>query len=140
MNIEDVMEWFQIADDDFDSAKILSEAFRKHNEIICYHCAQAVEKYLKGYLEYKDIIPKKTHNLILLLDECIEIEKCFENVKTECSLINRFTNEIRYPHRFEVKEEDVKYSLNAVERIRNIEPMKRLKDIISKEKSKVTKK
>ena len=133
MNIEDVMEWFQIADADFDSAKILSEAFPKHNEIICYHCAQAVEKYLKGYLEYRDIIPKKTHNLILLLDECIEIEKCFETIKTECSLINRFTNEIRYPHRFEVKEDDVIFSLNAVEQIKNIEQIKSLRDIISKE-------
>jgi HEPN domain-containing protein len=44
MEIEDVMEWMQLADDDLDSAKILNEAFRKHNEIICYHCAQSVVK------------------------------------------------------------------------------------------------
>jgi HEPN domain-containing protein len=52
MNIDDVMEWMKLADDDFDSAKILNESIRKHYEIICYHCAQAVEKYLKGYLTY----------------------------------------------------------------------------------------
>ena len=30
MNINDVKEWMMIADDDFDSAKILNEAARKH--------------------------------------------------------------------------------------------------------------
>jgi HEPN domain-containing protein len=43
MNIEDVAEWIQIADDDFDSAKLLNEAVRKHYEIICYHCAPISE-------------------------------------------------------------------------------------------------
>jgi hypothetical protein len=50
MHIEDVQEWLRIADDDLDSAKILNESVRKHCEIICYLCAQAIEKYLKGYL------------------------------------------------------------------------------------------
>jgi HEPN domain-containing protein len=45
MDIEDVMEWIQLAEDDFDSAKILNKSIRKHYEIICYHCAQAAEKY-----------------------------------------------------------------------------------------------
>ena len=35
MNTEDVMEWVKIADDDFDSAKILNSAVRKHCEVIC---------------------------------------------------------------------------------------------------------
>jgi HEPN domain-containing protein len=74
MNSEDVAEWIKIADDDFDSVEILNQSFRKHNEIICYHCAQAVEKYLKGYLEYKDIVPEKTHNLTCLNSICIDKE------------------------------------------------------------------
>jgi HEPN domain-containing protein len=78
MNLNDVKEWFIIADDDFDSAKILNESDRKHMEVICYLCAQASEKYLKGYLVYNDIIPQKTHNLVLLTDKCIEIDSVFE--------------------------------------------------------------
>ena len=77
MNIEDVSEWIKIADDDFDSEEILNQAARKHYEIICYHCAQAAEKYLKGYLEYKDIIPEKTHNLAYLNSICIENDANF---------------------------------------------------------------
>ena len=43
MHIDDVKEWMKIADNDFDSAIILNQAYHKHYEIICYHCAQAVE-------------------------------------------------------------------------------------------------
>jgi HEPN domain-containing protein len=124
MKINDVIEWIQIAEDDLYAAKILNEASRKPYEIICYHCAQATEKYLKGYLTYNSIIPPKTHNILLLLELCIEKNKDFEKIRTECSLLNRFTNEIRYPHRIEINEEDVIYSINSVERIKNIDPIK----------------
>jgi HEPN domain-containing protein len=129
MKINDVIEWIQIADDDLYSAKTLNESVRKPYEIICYHCAQATEKYLKGYLAYNDIIPQNTHNLLFLLEICVEKDNSFEVIRTECGLLNRFTNEIRYPHRIEIKEEDVNYSISAVERIRNLEPIKKLRAI-----------
>jgi HEPN domain-containing protein len=68
MKISDVIEWLQIAEEDFYAAQVLNEAVRKPYEIICYHCAQAIEKYLKGYLSYNGILPQKTHNLLLLLE------------------------------------------------------------------------
>jgi HEPN domain-containing protein len=134
MKINDVIEWIQIAEDDFYSAQVLNEAVRKPYEIICYHCAQAVEKYLKGFLTYNGIIPEKTHNLLFLLELCIEKDNNFENIRTECSLLNKFTNEIRYPHRIEIKEEDVNYSISAVDRIRNIESIENLREIFEKNK------
>ena len=131
MKIKDVMEWLQIADDDLYSAKMLNELVRKPYEIICYHCAQAVEKYLKGFLTYNDITPQKTHNLLLLVDLCAENDNSFENVKTECRVLNRYTNEIRYPHRIEIYIEDVNYAIKAAEKIRDIEPIKKITEIIN---------
>jgi HEPN domain-containing protein len=96
------------------SAKILNAVPRKPLEIICYHCAQAIEKYLKAYLIYKDKIPEKTHNLRFLNDLCIEIDKEFQNITSLCNFINQFANDIRYPHKYEVKDADVQFSLNAV--------------------------
>ena len=133
MKINDVKEWIQIADDDLYSAKTLNESVRKPYEIICYHCAQATEKYLKSYLTYNDIIPQNTHNLLFLHELCVKKENSFEIIRTECSLLNRFANEIRYPHKIEVKEEDVSYSISAVERIRGLEPIKKIIDIIEKQ-------
>jgi len=131
MKINDVREWVQIADEDLYSANILNESIRKPKEIICYHCAQAIEKYLKGYLAYKNIIPEKTHNLLFLSELCERINNGFDIIKTECSFLNRYTNEIRYPHRIEIQDEDVNYSLKAVEKIRNIEPIKEMIEAIN---------
>jgi len=137
MKIKDVMEWMQIASEDLHSAKILNDAYydkmRKPFEIICYHCAQAVEKYLKGYLAYNDIIPQKTHNLPLLLELCIKNDNCFKNIKTECGILNRYANEIRYPHRIEIEAEDVNYAILVTERIRDVEPIKKVIEIINEE-------
>ena len=53
-----VKEWFDIAADDMRSAVFLFDNLRpKPIEIICYHCQQAVEKAMKGYLINHDIEP-----------------------------------------------------------------------------------
>jgi HEPN domain-containing protein len=41
-------EWFQYADSDFEAAKFLQSMRPVPLEIICYHCQQSGEKYLKG--------------------------------------------------------------------------------------------
>jgi HEPN domain-containing protein len=99
MNIDDVKEWIEIADNDFDSAILLNEAVRKHHEIICYHCSQAVEKYLKGYLVSMNIVPKKTHDLRFLNSLCIELDnntvKKIRDFKPINNLRNSVNNEIK---------------------------------------------
>jgi HEPN domain-containing protein len=44
------LHWFEFADDDFDSALILSKLGQRKANALCYHCQQAAEKYVKGYL------------------------------------------------------------------------------------------
>jgi hypothetical protein len=51
----------------------------------------------------------------------MEKEKIFKDIKTECDILSRYSNDIRYPHKYEVNESDVNFSINAVEKIRNIE-------------------
>jgi HEPN domain-containing protein len=133
MNIKDAKEWMIIADDDFDSAKILNESVRKHMEVICYLSAQATEKYLKCYLTYNDIIPQKTHNLVLLIDKCIEIDNSFQEIKMECGFLNRYINEIRYPYRMQVYEEDVMYVISSVKKIRDIEALRKIREELREE-------
>jgi HEPN domain-containing protein len=136
MEIEDIGEWMQLADDDFDSAKLLNVAVRRHYEIICYLCAQATEKYLKAYLMYNDIIPEKTHNLRFLNDLCIELDREFQDISPLCDFVTRFASDVRYPHKYEVNEEDVNFSINAVEKICGIKPMLHIKNEINKAKNK----
>jgi HEPN domain-containing protein len=136
MKIKDVIEWIALADEDLYSAKILNSAVRKPYEIICYHCAQAVEKYLKGYLIYNDIIPEKTHNLRFLNDLCAEKNNEFQHISALCASLNRFANDIRYPHKYDVTETDALFSLDAVEKVRNIKPMTDIRNAINHENNK----
>jgi len=131
MNIANVKEWLKLADNDFDSAILLSEAQRKHHEIICYHCSQSVEKYLKGYLTYNNVIPQKTHDLLYLNNLCISIENSFSNIMLACGFLNRFSNDIRYPHPYEINDIESNLALEAVKKIRNFKPINDLTAICS---------
>ncbi len=49
-NLSIAQEWFVIANTDLASATFLQNMHPIPIEIICYHCQQATEKYLKGFL------------------------------------------------------------------------------------------
>jgi len=126
MRVDEVVEWYQIAEDDLYSAKVLNDQVRKPIEIICYHCAQSAEKILKGFLVYNDVEPPKTHNLLLLHELCVKIDNNFTNVRLECGMLNKFANEIRYPHWFDVSQSDADLSIKSVEKIKNLKPIKEI--------------
>jgi hypothetical protein len=64
---------------------------------------------------------------------CIEKDNEFQNVATLCNILNRFANDIRYPHKYKVTENDVNFSIGAVETIKNIKPIVTLKNEINNE-------
>jgi len=130
MHLNDTILWFYRADADFDAAKILNGAYRKHTEIICYLCAQATEKYLKGYLVYKNHKIENTHNLPYLNKLCITYDKQFEEIKIDCGILNKFNNNIRYPDGIETDEKDVALSLKTIEKIINLKPLFDLREQI----------
>jgi hypothetical protein len=45
-----VKEWIRKAERDLDTAHLTLDNKPAYTDIICYHCQQAVEKYLKAYL------------------------------------------------------------------------------------------
>jgi len=130
MNPDDTAQWFYKADADFDAAKILDGAYKKHTEIICYLCAQSAEKYLKGYLTNKGREIENTHNLPYLNKLCTTYDKQFEEIKTDCGVLNKFNNNIRYPDGIETDEKDVALSLKTVEKIIKLPPLSDLREQI----------
>ncbi len=89
-------EWIIKSQNDFKSATIL---FKENGptDSLCFHCHQAVEKALKGFLVFNKKEFPKIHDLIHLLNLCEKIDKDFENFKQETSFLNRFYIETRYP-------------------------------------------
>ncbi len=98
---EYVKKWLQKANEDYLAAKH-ELSFPQENEIItstvCFHCQQAVEKYLKAYLTDKKIEFGKTHSLEFLLELCIKIDKEFENI--DVGDLSFYAVDVRYPDDF----------------------------------------
>ena len=55
--------WVRKAEDDLIGARELAQSRPPLHELICFHCQQSAEKYLKAVLEERGIAIPKTHNL-----------------------------------------------------------------------------
>ncbi len=91
-----VKEWIIKSQNDIKSAEILYKE-NGPTDALCFHCHQAVEKILKGFMIFSKKEFPKTHDLIYLLNLCKKIDEGFEGVKDKASFLNRFYIETRYP-------------------------------------------
>ncbi|MCL2812191.1 MAG: HEPN domain-containing protein [Clostridia bacterium] len=116
MNKKLYSEWIEIADGDYDLAKRVFDCqWPKQNIRICFHCQQAAEKYLKGYLVYHNEEIVRTHILNELIDLCMKYDDGFEALRDMCTYLTPFAVQVRYPdHTFEIAEIEAKRSLDYV--------------------------
>ncbi|MCJ7578424.1 MAG: HEPN domain-containing protein [candidate division Zixibacteria bacterium] len=66
-------------------------------ESVCFHCQQAVEKYLKAYLVFLSITFAKTHEIGELITKCESKDKEISVFKEEADKLTDYAIEIRYP-------------------------------------------
>jgi len=65
----ELQQWLEIADNDLAYAEFASKnMWPVPYGIICFHCQQAAEKYLKRFLVMNNIAPPKVHDLEELLN------------------------------------------------------------------------
>jgi HEPN domain-containing protein len=107
-----VLPWIQKAENDISSAHHLAEnMYPVPTEIVCFHCQQAAEKYLKAFLVYNDQEPPKTHDLIELAKLCSGFNKDFSPLFPKCEYLLPFASRARYPGANDPEEEDMKRAL-----------------------------
>lgn len=92
-----VKEWVHKAERDMDTAILTLDNKPEYTDIICYHCQQAVEKYLKAYLVYLDTPFEKKHDLDYLIDLIVENDKEIEHFYDAVETLSGYAVEIRYP-------------------------------------------
>ncbi len=90
------MEWAKRAEEDITVAQLVLAENGPPNQI-CFHAQQSAEKYLKGYLIFKEQKFEKVHQLRYLLELCARIEPSFEILKEDTFYLTRFYIETRYP-------------------------------------------
>jgi HEPN domain-containing protein len=109
---EFVLPWITKADNDFLSAQHLAKNMRPVPiEIVCFHCQQAVEKYLKSFLVYNDQEPPKIHDLVELAKFCGKIDADFLQVSQQCECLTPFASQTRYPGTVDPEEADMSRAL-----------------------------
>ena len=124
MEHEYVAEWFRYADTDIAAAEHLLTLQPQPLEIVCFHCQQAAEKYLKGYLIFNaEIEPPKTHDLVLLQLACIKSDSRFVSIGRACEVLTRYGVQPRYPNEMEITERDMQKAIEYTRQIRNFEPL-----------------
>ncbi len=120
MDNEDVAkEWFKIAEADLSSAEFLQNMQSMPTEIICYHCQQSAEKYLKGFLSLKGEAIKRSHDLVILNKECRKYDADFETIEEVCLMLTDYGVNIRYPFPMDINESDIKVALQSTRKIKD---------------------
>ncbi len=117
-SIKEAKEWFDYANLDFQSAVFLKSMLPVPYEIICYHCQQSAEKFLKGFLILNKVEIIRTHDLVLLNNKCMEIDDSFQSIMSECESLTVFSIQSRYPGNVEITEADMNEAVAFCEKIK----------------------
>jgi HEPN domain-containing protein len=86
-------------------------------EIICYHCQQSAEKYLKGYSALNGGEIVKTHDLTILNKICIGYDQEFQLIRDDCVELVDYGVQVRYPVETELEEHDMNKEIESAETI-----------------------
>jgi len=112
-------KWLDKALSDLQCARILF-TYGGDNYNVAFHCQQAIEKALKGYLLYRTGRHFDGHNLTFLCRQAIKFdEKVFFEFLEISAILNDMYIETRYPTDlpFSIEERDIQRYIDVGERM-----------------------
>ena len=115
-----IKSWLDKAEKDLLTAKHELTFPKAVAESICFHCQQAVEKYLKGYLVYLNIPLTRTHVIGRLIRKCESKDENIAMLKKEADMLTAYAVTIRYPgDYFEPSLSEAKEAFKITIKVRN---------------------
>ena len=131
-----IREWFRFGDMDIATAELKMEHHPQHYEIICYHCQQSAEKYLKGYLIAQSMEqPPKIHDLIRLCELCVKYNKDFSEISRQCGSLTQYGVQPRYPDEIELDETLTNKALTFAQQIKAFAPLQELRNSLNQKEN-----
>ena len=109
--------WIQKAEEDFTGAGILARNRPPPRDLICFHCQQSAEKYLKGLLQELGLSVPRIHNLDDLLTLLLPHDSSLKNLARGLVSLSRYAVDIRYPGKRASKRQMLA-ALRQAERVR----------------------
>ncbi len=95
--IDFIKEWIYEANNDLGLAEFVIDNDGKYYDLVCFHCQQAAEKYLKAYIIYLRLHYEKVHDLKYLLNVIGKKRDVPKKLKKYADLLNEYTIDSRYP-------------------------------------------
>src|SRR5580658_5793642 len=89
--------WVKKAEHDYIAAERESQGSIPVHDVVCFHCQQCAEKYLKGLMEELGLLVPKTHDLELLLAALAAYHPTLRSVRRGLAFLSDFAVDIRYP-------------------------------------------
>ena len=83
------------------------------------HAQQLAEKYLKGYLVSRDVLPPKVHDLERLLGLCVVHDASLESLRDDCVWLLETSGRSRYPGWDGPGESAATAAIEAARRVRS---------------------
>jgi len=91
-------EWVAKAEDDYAVMERESRVtVHPSCDAICFHAQQCAEKYLKARLSEAGATFGKTHDLVSLLDQILDMEPQWEAFREDLAYLSSFAVAFRYP-------------------------------------------
>jgi HEPN domain-containing protein len=94
-------EWLTKALHDLQTARITANAVDGPLDTAIYHCQQAAEKSVKGWLQSKDDPFPKSHDIEDLVGRAALINPDFGNLAQAASVLTPYVSAFRYPGDFD---------------------------------------
>jgi HEPN domain-containing protein len=114
-------QWFRKAENDLLNVENNLKAEHYPADTVCFHCQQAAEKYLKGYLACHHVPFARTHDLLTLLQQVRQLVGDEAGaLSANVLLLDDYSVSIRYPQEYaaEPDEEEVQVACRAALAVR----------------------
>jgi HEPN domain-containing protein len=114
-----IKQWILKANEDLLVVERLTENEIVAPSAVCFHCQQAVEKYLKAFLISHDVEIRRTHNIEFLLTECCDINPIFSEIDPKN--LSDYGVDVRYPGDIYIPDDsEVLDSISIVRQINRV--------------------
>jgi HEPN domain-containing protein len=114
-----VKAWIAKAEGDFDCAEALFRRRKKQcNDIICFHCQQCIEKYMKAVLIFNKIVPPKIHDLPSLDLALQKVDSTWFWAVEELRFLSKAAVSFRYPGK-DADRKDARTAIAICRRLRD---------------------
>jgi HEPN domain-containing protein len=109
--------WVRKAEGDWRVAVREASAADPVRDVVCFHCQQCAEKYLKALLHELGLFIPRIHDLDQLLADLLPYEGSLKVLKPRLIILSRYAVDYRYPG-FSTSTREMRAAIRHGERVR----------------------